>query len=186
MTRKLISVFYEDQLAGAKPNNYGPHALLLACVADQCQENRWALHLKVIAIPKKGDSKLRAALRDDAGLIAQGGRVFALFDLDRVRNCYELAPNACKRTVLDAIAAEATGAPAIVLLEQHMETVVEACCAASNRPLPTAKPSPAERDSILHGIAAGDRGMRDAVLTSVPSFDRLVRIVNQAIAEMST
>ena len=33
MSRRFITVLYEDQLA-AKPTNYGPHILLLACAAD--------------------------------------------------------------------------------------------------------------------------------------------------------
>ena len=177
MSGRRITVLYEDQLA-ARPNNYGPHVLMLACVADRMGGDTWMLGKRVLAIAKKGDSKLRAALREEGAMLADGGPVVAMFDADRVRACYGLPSNACKQSVLDAIEAEASGVPVIVLLERNMEDVVAACCAASNKPFPQSKPTPQQRDAILHGAASAGAAVRVQVLASVPSFERLVRAVH--------
>lgn len=103
----FITVLYEDQLA-AKPTNYGPHILLLACVGDACGDDRWTLQQRVRGIPKKGDAKLRA--------------------------------------------------------------------------IPAKKPTPEERDRILHAAASDGRAVRDAILRAVPSFARLVHIVRERLA----
>lgn len=181
MSRRLITVLYEDQLA-AQPNNYGPHMLVLACVADRIGSEPWGLRQQVRAIPKKGDSKLRDALRDEGALLARCGPLLVMFDADRVRACYGLPSHACKRSVLDKIHGEATGKPILILLERNMEDVVDACCKALQQPSPQRKPTPPERDAILHKTVAASRHARDEVLQSVPSFARLVRAVHEALS----
>lgn len=179
----FITVLYEDQLA-AKPTNYGPHILLLACVADACGDDRWTLQQRVRGIPKKGDAKLRAALRDDGELLRSSGALVAMFDEDRVRGCYGLPRDACKRTILDRIAGEATGEPTLVLLERNMEDVVNASCVARHQAIPAKKPTPEERDRILHAAASEGRAVRDAILRAVPSFARLVHIVRELLVPL--
>ena len=41
--RSIATVFYEDQRTDAGRNNYGPHVLLLACIADDLGKPRWEL-----------------------------------------------------------------------------------------------------------------------------------------------
>jgi hypothetical protein len=176
----IVTVLYEDQSA-ARPTNYGPHILLLACVADARGEELWSLRGRVDGIPKKGDTKLRTALRDDGDLLATRGPLVAMFDDDRVRRCYDLPKGACKREVLDAACREATGSPSVVLLHRNMEDVVKAACAALHRTAPAAKPGPEERDRILHRAASAERNVRDAILVAVPSFARLVETVDRLL-----
>jgi hypothetical protein len=180
MNRRLITVLYEDQLA-AQPNNYGPHMLMLSCVADRLGRDPWGLRQHVRAIPKKGDSKLRDALREEGALLARCGPLLVMFDADRVRACYGLPSQACKRSVLDKINEQATGKPILVLLERNMEDVVTACCQALLQPSPQHQPTPSERDAILHKTVAAGKDARDRVLQSVPSFERLVRAVHDRL-----
>jgi hypothetical protein len=56
----LATVLYEDQRAPQK-TRFGPHALVIACVADETGSDRWALEKRIEGIPKKGDSKLLRA-----------------------------------------------------------------------------------------------------------------------------
>jgi hypothetical protein len=179
----FITVLYEDQLA-AKPTNYGPHILLLACVADRGGGDAWSLRNRVRGIPKKGDAKLRAALRDDGELLRSSGYLVAMFDEDRVRTCYGLPHDACKQTILDRIASEATGGPTLVLLERNMEDLVNASCVALQHAIPAKKPTPEERDRILLRAANEGRAARDAILHAVPSFARLVRIIGEHLAPL--
>ena len=109
-----------------------------------------------------------------------------MFDHDRIRRCYGLPSGACKRDVLAAVLAHASGTPQIVLLEENMEDVVKACCAALGRALPNSEPTPAERDAILQPAAAADRSVRDTVLATVKSFGRLVRAVADALVTLAS
>jgi hypothetical protein len=176
----VVTVLYEDE-AAAKPTNYGPHILLLACVADARGTDVWILRGRTAGIPKKGDTKVRAALRDEGDLLATRGPLVAMVDDDRVRRCYGLPTSACKREVLDAVLREATGSPSVVLLHRNMEDIVGAACAALHRAAPAAKPGPEERDRILHRAAAAERNVRDAILAAVPSFARLVKTVDRLL-----
>jgi hypothetical protein len=176
MSRRLITVLYEDQLAGGKPANYGPHVLALACVADLTGGDARAFENRVRAVPKKGAQKLRAALRDEGTMLANVGPVVAMFDSDRIRDCYQLQPDDCVVNVLASIRADSTGNPIIVLLDRNMEDVARACCAVLKIEEPEDKPRPQARDKILHAMAAS-RNVEDRnkLLASVPTFGRLVR-----------
>ena len=176
MAMGILTVLYEDSLA-SRPTNYGPHSLLLACVADKLGCNRWDPRLKtgVQASPKKGDSKLRAALAEDVPRLSNCGGVAFVFDLDHVRDCFGLPSTSCLRTVLEAIKQDASVRFQVVLLDRNTETLVKACADALRLPCPCKKP--VERDRILNRAAAADVSVREKILDDCPSFRRLVDIV---------
>jgi hypothetical protein len=179
MSARIMTVLYEDQTS-VTPKNYGPHMLLLACVADALGRDRWELREHVVAAPKKGDSKLRAALAQDGELLAKSGPIVAVFDHDHVRDCFKLTADACKRTVLVAIKGCTSAGPEVVLLVENMETVITACCQVLGRPVPEKKPTPLERDGIVQAVAnSEDRAVREALLSRVPSFKRLGGVVER-------
>jgi hypothetical protein len=185
MSRRLITVLYEDKLFGGNPPEYGPHALALACVADRIGCDRWGLTQRVRPVPKGGASKLRAALRDEGTLLAKTGPLVAMFDSDRIRDCYSLQPNDCVPTVLATIRDEATGDPVIVLLDQNMEDVIRLCCVVLNMDEPADKPRPQERDRILHKMAAScNVEDRKKLLAAVPTFERLVGAIEKALESL--
>ena len=178
MSRRLITVLYEDRHAKGE-KNYGPHMLLLACVADRTGGSRYALRDQVASIALSGDGNVKRRLRDDGASLGATGPLVAMFDNDKVRSRYPVRTGACKRELLDAVQAEAKGSPVIVLLEQNMEDLLAACCAALKRATLSAKPKPMQRDSILQAAAADGQGAaRAAILAAMPSFKRLVDVVH--------
>ena len=176
----LITVFWEDQ-RGSQPKSFGPHALLLACIADEMETDRWSLGKRVVAVPKKGDSKLRAALERDAVGASHSGPVVFVFDDDHVREVLGLSRGACKRKVLETAAAHCEQPIEIVLLENNVEDLLTACLEAMGKPAPASKPNPNDRDAVFQSIAAEDRSARERVRAVVPSFDRLVRYVRACL-----
>jgi hypothetical protein len=177
-------VLYEDeQVKGTR--TYGPHMLLLACVADRVGGSSWELRASIDARPKKGDGNLKKVLDENGADLANAGPLFALFDHDKVRACYGLAQEACKRDLLQAIRAHTKGAPTVVLLEQNMEDLVNACCTAMGLPRPNAKPKPLQRDQIVQRAAAAQATVRAEILATMPSFKRLVEAVLVAHTALS-
>jgi hypothetical protein len=198
---RLITVLYEDEHA-RNQKHFGPHMLLLACVADLARTNRFALLNQIIPIASGGDGNVKRKLRDAGANLAAKGPVVAMFDNDKVRPCYGLLPGACKRELLEAIRNDAQGSLVhivllgrreleairndaqgslvhIVLLEERMEDLVDDCCTALKRPKPAAKPKPGERDRILQEAAAdGQDAARAAILAANSSFKRLVVAVH--------
>ena len=174
----VITIIYEDKLGGAKPNNYGLHALVLACVADTVPVDRFRLRATVAAIPAGGDSKVKRFLDQDGADIAQRGPLLALLDEDHVRDCYGLPTVACKTDVLAKIAETAQGEPTIVLLVRNLEDVIAACARCLGDPPPERKLRPFDRDRVLQrAAAAAPAAQREAVLRDVPSLRRLVEAV---------
>lgn len=181
MTR--YRVFYEDQAAG-KVNEFGPHLLLCACVADRLDGKSFH-HVRQLldGQPKKSDGKLLAACKQHAELDADEV-VFALFDADKlhVRLKIPKAPLHEMRTLLEKEIRSAKVRP--FLLEDRLETLVDATAGCLD---PTHEgPVPKRhytRDKLLARAAySPDRGARDCVTQSVPSFAALVDAVAHALA----
>jgi hypothetical protein len=184
--KALATILYEDQRAPQK-TRFGPHALVIACVADETGSDRWALEKRIEGIPKKGDSKLLHAVREDAADLTHDGRALvAVFDEDRVRKLLGLDTGACKTLVKDAIARGCTAGPLleVVLLQRNIEDVVAAAARALGKPLndPQVERAlgkhaghPEARDAILHAAASADVAVRRAILAAVPSFARVVQ-----------
>lgn len=178
----LITVYWEDQ-RGAQPKCFGPHALLLACIEDDTGRDRWDLGRVVIAVPKKGDTKLKRALESDAPKAYRSGPVVVVFDNDGVRRRFKLAGRACKSEVISAVA-RLSGAPIeVVLLEDNVEDLLCAAAEAMGEPGFRTKPDPEARDVVCYRLASGGREARDRVRKMVPSFERLVRFVRDHVPE---
>jgi len=178
-----MTVLYEDQ-AAVKPTNYGPHILVLQCVADRVGgDPRGDLKPLSNAKPMKGSGNLRKELRERGALLQRSGPVVIMVDDDKIRGCYQdlgLARTSCKSQVIAAIKSECSGVdPGIVLLNQNMETVLNVCLRALGRPPLNSKPSPEERDQILMRCAspAVTPAQRQEILDRVPTLGRLVCIL---------
>jgi len=183
MTR--IAVLYEDQLATSKPRAFGPHVLLLACVADRLERPREHLEQHVDAHPCKGIGRLLALCREPI-LTDRHARVIAVCDDDRVREHLKLPATACKLSVRDAVAS-GSGAPQLrtVLLIRNLETVLDAVRHVLGRDPLADKPSPLRRDStLLHLAYQGVPEQRLALLQRVPSFAYLADCLARTIVEL--
>ena len=182
MSRYQTVVLYEDQLCGEKPKSYGPHVLALACVADRRACDRWNIGRQIDGRPCKGNAKLRWQVAQNAGRLTRAcHQVVAVFDDDKVRGCYGLHASECRPAVLQAIKGQASAPITVVLLERNMESLVDACCRCLRRTPPDGKPTPRERDAILHDAANAGRSVRDAILADMTSFERLVSVLENVV-----
>ncbi len=174
----MITVVWEDQLGG-QVKAFGPHELLLACVADDLGRSRFALKHEIVSSPKKGNSNVRRTLQLDLEKLRNSGQVCAVLDRDQVLNLWHSTrrPNNCFSGIREALSEDAPGEYEVVFLVENIESVIAACCYALSEPIPSKKPALNERDRILSRVATGSAAMRQIVRKSVPSFDRLVRFV---------
>jgi len=172
-----LPVLYEDSKAGMTP--FGPHELAIACVADALNLDRYEIKKCFTDIPKKGDSKVREALRSDLS----GENVVVVFDLDRIRTCYQLPKTACKTQILNAIQREAAAAR-VVLIEQNMDDLVQVCRDLLGCPRFVTKPRPNERDATCQALAMKP-ALFPKLLEKMPTFARLVRLLESHASDSS-
>lgn len=178
-----IAVLYEDKLAASKARNFGPHVLVLTCVAEQTKCDRERLGQNVHGIPRKGIGNLLADCRAPI-LGDRYARVIAVCDDDKVREHLNLPTTACKDQVRRAIGC----GPSLhlVLLTRNIETVLEAAIKVLGRRPLTGKASPLERDGILLNLAYQEKADRRLeVLEQVPSLRYLVAKLARMSDELS-
>ena len=66
MSEILAVVLYEDSRAdGAR--NFGPHSLVVACVADRVGIERYQLKSRLLGVPKNGAAKVRTVCEGEGG-----------------------------------------------------------------------------------------------------------------------
>lgn len=188
----LVTILYEDSV-GAHLKEFGPHNLVVQCVADKLGGDVWRLHRQLIPEPKNGVNKLLDALRKDMNKLARGdSRVFALIDADDVRERLQLPQTACRTLVVAQIKrCPSADRLDVVLLEKNLESLLVALRELQptlataedwNRALAHKKHN--ERDLILNRIAKNPAhgALRVELLRTVPSFDRLVTRVAKLLA----
>lgn len=187
MSRTAAIVLWED--ARGPINEFGPHALALACLGDRVRSDHWELRSRIRGIPKKGASKLVAAYRNDHDLLAPAGEaLIAVLDHDRAGEQLGLATASCKTAILSKIreGTSPTHRGRVVLLESNVETVVRAAAKElrSHQRLVVAACDRKDinaRDQILLAAAAPECPLRAKILASVPSFERLVDLLERAL-----
>ncbi|MFH0902366.1 MAG: hypothetical protein V2A73_17170 [Pseudomonadota bacterium] len=183
----IITILWEDQ-RGVESKGFGPHELLLSCLADdmllppgQDQADRFECfrrHLKgvVRSIPQKGNSNVRKALQQNGERLARSGPVFAVVDRDKIRELWknqESIPMDCMTAIRGRFHQDAPGKYDLVFLEQNVETLLVAALALNGQSLKE-KPAPDERDRILVGLARDVPSRRAQLRRDCGSFDRLV------------
>jgi hypothetical protein len=171
-----ITVLWEDQRGGII-KGFGPHELLVSCVADELRCTRDGVKHCVIPAPRKGNGNVIRALKQDLDKLSRSGPVCAVLDRDQAVNLWPAGsrPATCLSGIRAAVAGLAPGDYELILLDTNVETVVTACCGALGSVAPVSKPSPDERDRILTRAAWSAASTRASVRSAVPSFDRLVR-----------
>lgn len=174
----IVTVWWEDQRQRALPRQFGPHTLLVACVADELDANVRFVGEIMRSIPLKGAGNVRRELMETAPNLG-AGPLFVVLDRDKVIELWpaDKRPSDCMQGISRQIRSEAPGGYDLVFLQRNIETLVHACAAALREPTPTAKPKPEVRDRLLHRVAWEARQVRDQVRENVVDFDRLVRRV---------
>ncbi len=177
-------ILYEDAAAG-QPVAFGPHRLVMQCLADRLGQPAWDLGRVVLGQPKKGNTQVRRACRD--GRLYDASRiVIAVYDDDQVRRMLGLPAGTCTRKIGDALRTEspAAGRLRVVLLQRNMEALVRVVRECRGLTSPgVRKPSPTERDQVLASVTDPSRRHdRECVLRAMPSFAYLVDKLTAALA----
>jgi hypothetical protein len=172
----IITVLWEDQ-RGAEAKGFGPHELLLSCVADELNCARDTLKELIESHPKKGNANLRGAIQRDIDRLADVGPVFAVIDRDKVRQLWKSPsqPADCMSSIGHRFRQDAPGDYDLVFLVDNVESLIKAACAVLGEPYPDNKPGPDLRDRLLGKVAwAQSQASRSAIRKQCPSFSRLV------------
>jgi hypothetical protein len=183
----IVTVLWEDQ-RGTETKGFGPHELLIACLTDELTITRERLVGLLKCHPKKGNGNVRAALQRDLDRLSKSGPVVAVVDRDKIRDLWKPSgeqPPDCIAGIASRFRSDAPGDYELVLLVDNVEDLVRAACTARRVDVPTAKPTPDERDRILARCAWDLPHARSDLRNSMPSFDRLVKQVAQALRRSS-
>lgn len=170
MSRRRIPIFYEDDRGSVK--GFGLHELLVACIADHLDQDQTVLRERFEAIPKKGDSKLLAACRDDVPRMREPA-IVAVFDADKLHKLFGSG-----RPSHDELLAELRRRCPdkrlhMFLLVSNTESVVDAVADCLKQPRPDK--DKLLRDQLLSRAAwSPTRELRDCVRRAVPSFEQCV------------
>ncbi|MCC6785538.1 MAG: hypothetical protein IT457_21985 [Planctomycetes bacterium] len=187
MTR--LVVLYEDARAAA--GRFGPHELLLGCVADELGRRLHDLRKEIVAIPMNGVAKLLAALTDAERwqrVAPRGAPLLALIDSDRIRD--HVPPEIREHAGVEAWIRARFSEPArltVILLDRNLETVIAAirdCGEAEVQLVESAlRKDLNARDRLLGKLGADSdrRALRDCVRGAVPSFERAVAAATDAL-----
>lgn len=173
-----VKIFYEDQ-AGREVNNFGPHMLLCACVADRTQHTvtLWDLKKRIHCQPKKSDAKLLEACRQRKELELDE-IVFAIFDADRVHRLPGMQHGSLEQMQAQLRALIDSPKVRPFLLDSNVETLVSAAAGCLEPPITGDIPKRhLMRDRILNNAAKAMRSVRDCVLERVPTFEAVVAAV---------
>lgn len=177
----IITVLWEDQ-RGVPAKGFGPHELLVACVAEKLGLDRSAVKHQVNSVPKKGNGNVVVELRKNLTKLRKLGQVVVVLDHDRLAELLRRktggALPACMSGQSERLRQIAPGDYEVKFLIQNVETLTEAAVKALRREALKGKPTPDERDRLL-GEAARPRHVevRRRITSDVPSFARLVNKV---------
>ena len=181
-----IQILYEDKLSPSNPKNFGPHVLVLACVAARLGRDRSLLSSHVTAYACKGVDRLLQRCQDP-NLLDGYARVLALCDDDEIRPHVKLPATACKLQVVAAMRPRGEDARRLqpVLLAANLETVLDTIVEIRGEDPLTSKPRPPERDRILLGFVhrAAPEQLRE-LTQRVASLGYLIGKLERAIVEL--
>jgi hypothetical protein len=200
VTRALVTVLYEDSGAGGELANFGPHNLLVRCVADDLSRHGvhavefYALRREMlVGRPMNSNSKVQAeCARISKTLARNGSIVVALYDFDKVHRLIpSVGARRCKGEMRNALRqqSDAPDSLRVYFLDRNVETLTTATARLLGVTL-RGKPKPAERDGLLNpialaeGVEACDR--RSHVRSEVQTFDYVVRRVAELVVALST
>ncbi len=171
---------------------FGPHELLVSCVADRLAEDenwgreRARIRRLVLPLPKNGvQNVIRAVDKHYDKLRSGGAQLLCVLDSDEIRTQLSLPATASDEQILAALQDRAGGAAREVhwlLLDRNVETLVHLAAGVLGRGRPTRK-SHQLRDTTLGALSrtAGDWHNRARVLQQMASFAAVVDAVADAV-----
>lgn len=176
-----VTILYEDQNSPA--NQFGPHELLKRCVKKKLDVKNYSKLGTLVPIPKKGDGNLKKTLKQDGARLSNSGPLIAVFDMDKVRRCYNLDTNACKTMILNKIYLDSELSRqqlTVVLLDRNLESLLDCICQLLGQSSPTKKDLN-RRDIICSDMQMAGDDKLNSLQSLMPSFGRLVEKVAQTL-----
>jgi len=181
-----VTILYEDQLnKSTRPDEFGPHLLLIACVWDEIDG---AYHELAKAMkdcrPMKGSSKLLSTCKEDIeDIIGDGRNAVAVFDRDRATELLNLHRESTDEEIIRSIM-EACGVPGrlhVLLLGENIESLLRAA-GKCDRSISQGRIEEAlrkrlnARDLVFRAVSKQDkRDIRNCIQEEVPSFREIVK-----------
>lgn len=181
----MITLLWEDE-QGLDARRFGPHVLLVACVADDLSADRRRIDSRLRSLPKKGNGNVVRAIREDLPDLCKPGPVMAILDSDQIAGLLgePMPAPICLVRASKATLAKFPGDYQLLLLERSVDTLVSSVCQLTSQQLVRNKATPDERDRILCKAAWNpSRRVRDDLRGLVPTFDRLVRRLAKVLNE---
>lgn len=138
----IVTVLWEDQRAAGK--GFGPHELLVSCLADELATEASTLKKRVRSHPKKGNAKVLADLKLNAARLRNSGPLFAVIDRDKVRKLWSAAdaPTDCLSGLGKHFHRDAPGDYELVFLIQNVESLLDIAADVLGEAKLRSKPSP--------------------------------------------
>jgi hypothetical protein len=180
-----IFVYYEDQAARGDIQEFQPHNLVCACVADRLGRSVFEIRAHIRGEPKKADTKLLRACERVAADPGWHLDVVAIFDADRIAPRLNL-PRGTEDDVVLAEIRRRAPSPHVhpFMLHDRLETVVDAAARCLDWDPPPPLPKDVMlRDRVLKRAAFSHaRAPRDCVLNAVPSLAAVVDFLAHRLA----
>lgn len=171
-----VHVFYEDSRTPG--GDFTLHDLVLACVADRIQRNRWDLKDLVLCKPMKGNANVLKACAHDVRRMKHA-HIAAVLDGDELARLLNLRGNYCKCEARAAFGRIATDARLeLFVLDHNIETLIETLGRLKpDLPMMTEALDKDRnaRDRVFANAANAEPGLRTQLRSEIPSFDRLTR-----------
>ncbi len=188
---RVAILLYEDSRTGGPAKDFGPHSLVVACVADVLGVTVHSVFPRLQCVPKRGNVQVMRAIREDMDDLAVGGRrVVAVLDADQAPSLVDLPRSVSTQEVVDAVKAMC-GAHAcldVALIDRNWETVVKEIMALRpDRFTPetfdrAVRHRPGERDLVLNSAAYGASSLRNDLRARMPSVEALVQHLASLVA----
>lgn len=180
----IVTILWEDERGPTQ--GFGPEILLIQCVKDRLPERHAQVKRLISSTPQKGVSNLLKTLRNNWRKLADNGPVYAVIDRDKIHRELPGQTPTCLTGMRNHILAseEERRAVDLVFLIENVESLIAAMCTALEQPVPSSKPTPAERDryfAMLTWDAPPQK--REEALKLCPSFARLVERVAKSVSE---
>ena len=180
----VVRILYEDQFG--PQNRFGLHRFLLRCACDDCEIDDTRLYMAdqcLDCIPKKGNSKLLATIRQELAHLSHGNvRVIAVFDNDKVRDLLALPADVSDESVVHAITdGQDHAALRVILLKENAESILQWAdeCGANfdpaDREAAVRRKELGARDALFGRItASAKKTIRDCIREKMPSLGPLI------------
>jgi len=172
--KSLATILYEDQRGETK--EFGPHTLVVACVADLTKQTFWELRDRFDGRPMKGDSRVLQQGAKVEMIAPDCHPVVMLLDDDQIRKAVGLSKDTTYDDVINKIKQDCPTPEKlqVFLLDPNTERLVSVAAECIHFTGELGKDRTI-RDRVLNEAAhAASAQQRDCILQQIPALKALV------------